>query len=283
MTIYNARSISFLFSLVALLTFAFPGFVCAEEDPENEAPRTEDGRLIIEPSPEQVRLNEQAVEALADFNADRAVTLLEAAYELGPINIIALNLGRAYQRAGECEKAHDVLQELPNLAVIEVPPPEMIENRASEYMAEIEEFCWVDDEDDSEPTERDDELIRPGHEEPLENPYSTYGYIGLGSGAALAATSLGLHLYARSQRNLVTGPDSFDDGLNTRVTRSEALDIESRANLFDSIALGAAITGGVLIGTGIYLLLSGQDQAEPSSFALTWHPEYQGIQWSTSF
>jgi hypothetical protein len=164
----------------------------------------------------------------------------------------------------------------------------MIENRATEYITEIEGFCFADDDENAEavePEQRENELIRPGYEEeePTKNPYATAGYASVGSGAALVATGATFYFIASSQRNQVTGADSFDNGLNTSVNRREALEIESRANLFDSIALGSAITGGLLLGTGIYLLAADHDISSDSSFAFTWLPDFQGISWSTSF
>lgn len=261
-----------------------PFAVSAEEEP--------DGPPIAEPTAEQIRLNDQAVEALAEENFDRAVLFLQAAYEIGPINIIALNLGRAYQRQGDCENAFETLTRLPELPAIEAPPSHMINERAQDYLAELEESCREEEEEElehvsAEPELQDQELIRPGDEmDEIEvvNPYATIGLIGIGSGAAFAATGLGFHLFARSYRDRVTGEGSFENGLNNRVTQQQAVELESQANLFDTIALGTTITGAVLIGGGLYLFINGAEHAgDTPAVNVSVSPEFQGITWSGSF
>lgn len=69
-------------------------------------------------------------------------------------------------------------------------------------------------------------------------------------------TGGGFHLAARLSRNnaleRVHRASSFEEGVNTEITQSEAEAIEARANLYDSIALGTAIAGAAFSAVGAY-------------------------------
>lgn len=242
---------------------------------------------FVEPTDEQFDLNDQGVEALLEGNFDEATRLLRQAYDLGPINILGLNLGRAYQRAGDCEQARAILEGISELPAVEAPASDAVNERADDYLRELDETCPVDEvEEPVEEFEDDVVDIGTGTVDPVEppaNPYALWGWTSIGAGSALAITGGVFFLSARSQRAQVTGDDSFENGLNTRVTQREALEIESRANLFDTIALGTTITGALAIGLGIYLLVDGHSLAEGSAFSFTAQPGYQGLSWTTSF
>lgn len=75
------------------------------------------------PTPEQQNLNDQAVQALTEENYAKAISYLEEALYIGGLNVSYLNLGRAYQRLGNCRKAKEALRKVPEAPRVEKPAP----------------------------------------------------------------------------------------------------------------------------------------------------------------
>lgn len=177
------------------------------------------------------------------------------------------------------------------------PPPGRVAERADEHLAELREECsdgelsrqQADASEDTVEQPLDDNAVT---EKPLDDddaiaatsadPYTTWGWVAIGTGVALGATGLGLHVGARSQRARVTGDEAFDDGLNTEVTQAEAYDIEQRADRLDTAALGTATLGAAAVGVGTYLLLADHER-DAERVGLTIGADSVGLQWVQSF
>ncbi|QDG49561.1 hypothetical protein FIV42_02045 [Persicimonas caeni] len=99
----------------------------------NEAPAA--------PSDAQLELNDRAVENIVEGNYARAVAQLEEAVLRGEFNILYLNLGRAYQKLGNCEKARAALTKAKDAPAVAEPAPHLVEKKADQYLAEIDASC----------------------------------------------------------------------------------------------------------------------------------------------
>ncbi|MFU8802351.1 MAG: tetratricopeptide repeat protein [Bradymonadaceae bacterium] len=95
----------------------------------------------VQPTTAQLELNEQGVEAIIAENYDEAVNLFQASLSLGRLNITHINLGRAYQRAGDCFKAEEQYQLTLDAPVIADPPPSQIGQTVRRYRQELQESC----------------------------------------------------------------------------------------------------------------------------------------------
>lgn len=105
----------------------------AEEAPEDQ---------IVEPSPAQLEMNQKAIEAVQKKNFDAAITFFKASLELAPLNITYLNMGRTYQRMGECVQAKEIYRKarITNLKVAD-PTPADVDKVLNEYEAELHRTC----------------------------------------------------------------------------------------------------------------------------------------------
>ncbi len=242
----------------------------------------------VEATSEQLRLNEQAVEAMVAGNPGRAVALLTEAQRLGELNILALNLGRAYHAAGNCERARQVLESVPELPAVERPAAERVNERAAEYLADVDETCEDEVEIAVEVKEEDQPVVE---EPPVVEESSNLKQIGLYtaiSGGVVLLAGGGMHTAARMQRHdamtRINDDSSFENGVNTAITQAEVQSIEARANTLDTVALGSAIVGGTALLVGTYLFFTGEDMAtdEPN---LSFHvgDGAWAINWSLRF
>ncbi len=227
-----------------------------------EAPMTE----------EQMELNERGVEALIEGRAARAVALLEEAMRLGELNVLALNLGRAYHGLGRCEEALDLLAGVEDLPAVDGVPVDRINERAAEYLQEVEATCRDDEEVEVDAPEIE------GGEEPwvdaAEPPSRALGVGGVAAGSSLVAAGAGFFLLARHRRGQVT---DYEGSVNTEVRQSEVSDIESRANTYDTIGLGAVITGAVVGGLGGYWLYRGREERGAETLDVSVGDGFRGI------
>lgn len=119
-------------SVLVLMTVA-PLSVVADETPSQESDRTLSER--------QRELNNQGVEAIEAGEYETAINLYEASLQLGELNIIYANLGRARQLAGDCREADDLFDRALEAPVAEVPPPEVVEDTVERYRDELTEEC----------------------------------------------------------------------------------------------------------------------------------------------
>lgn len=228
-----------------------------------------------EPSPpaasvseEQVELNEEGVRAIVDGDFARAVALLKESLLYGEANIIYLNLGRAYQKQGNCDGARDALNKVAAAPKVAKPPPEIVQKQARAYLEELEQTCGA---------ERLAAATRPSDEPqgantdtspPKSPPVAAWSLMG--AGVALGASAAVLGMMANQQRAEVAdaGRTSGDDGVVIRFDDQEAARVEQRANLYDTLALSAGITGTAVLGLGAYLLFAHGREPHATSFGV---------------
>lgn len=96
---------------------------------------------LIEPSEGQLDLNERGVDSIAEGEFERAIRLFEASLDLGELNVTHTNLGRAYQHAGECEKAEIHFAKALDAPRATEPTPDQIKTAIAAYREEMEETC----------------------------------------------------------------------------------------------------------------------------------------------
>jgi len=89
----------------------------------------------------QQRINDEAAEAAAAGNYERAELLLRSSLALEDLDIIWLNLGRVYQKSGRCQDAHDAYQSALRAPAAEGVPEGMIAERVSKWSTELTESC----------------------------------------------------------------------------------------------------------------------------------------------
>ncbi len=93
------------------------------------------------PSDSQLKLNEEGLEAFKAEDYDKAIKRFEASLLVGELNITWLNLGRAYFRMGDCQKAREAYAKVRKAPAVKVPPPEAVMGRLNEYIVELEGGC----------------------------------------------------------------------------------------------------------------------------------------------
>ncbi|MBA2664798.1 MAG: hypothetical protein H0U74_21095 [Bradymonadaceae bacterium] len=98
------------------------------------------GKPIV-PTAGQLELNEQGVEAVIAGNLPEAIHLFEASLALGPLNITHVNLGRAYQRFGECYKAERHFGLALDAPAIDNPTPKQVAATVNKYREELAQSC----------------------------------------------------------------------------------------------------------------------------------------------
>lgn len=101
----------------------------------------------------QQELNQKGVEAINDGDFETAIDYLKESLELGERNITHANLGRAYQRAGDCERAAEHFALTAEAPAVERPTPEQIAEAIDGYRREIERECPGLLEVECDPTE----------------------------------------------------------------------------------------------------------------------------------
>ncbi|MFP4597533.1 MAG: hypothetical protein ACLFVJ_04725 [Persicimonas sp.] len=225
---------------------------------------------------EQADLNDEAVRAIIGGDHAKAVALLNESLLSVEANVLYLNLGKAYQGLGNCEKARESFEAALEAPVVESPSPEVVDKKVRSSLQELDQECAAapseDDagadvavqDDTSE--QKDTQEPKPAEEEtpvaaaPVEESSSQdiWGMTLVGTGLAVAGGGAAMHLVARSKRAEITDTSS---GETVPMTQREAADVEDSANLYDTVGLSMAITGGVLAATGTYIWLTAPEEA----------------------
>ena len=254
-------------TIVSATAFAAPAV--AQESEESGAPV--DSETFVAPTPEQKQLNDQAVQALTAENYAKAVSFLEEALYIGELNVSYLNLGRAYQKMGECRKARQALEKVEGAPKVEKPPPEFIQKKAAEYLAELPDECppaesATSEESDTAETDTetsDAEEVDGGAERadvdaPAKWPIGVVaggGFVMVGGALALVAAST---IRADAENQAAGAPDNG-------YTQSEFVAAERRANKLGVAGVATAAVGTLATGIGIYLLVSDTGQSTPEA------------------
>lgn len=195
------------------------------------------------PSEEQIELNDEAVRAIGDGDYTKAISYLEESLYLGEFNITYLNLGRANQLMGRCEKARAAFDNVFEAPHVEKPPADFVEAKAREYRDELDESCKQEDaaegegapavdqadvrpvQPDREATEATEaepsaqseqpadvedstsptKLDAPGGQEArVDGGANMLGWVATAGGLALIGAGVGLHVHAESLRDDVS-------------------------------------------------------------------------------
>lgn len=250
---------------------------------------TDEGMQFVEPTAEQAELNDRAVRALSNGDHVKAISLLEEANYLGELNITYLNLGRAQQLAGRCDKARQALAVVPNAPKVEKPPPGLIEAKAEEFLAELEETCASKSATQSQVPSEDPggtqamKLEPDSTSTPTGGGSNTLGVVAISTGVAMMAGAASMHfLWAQKIRRDSTAGLSQDEPV-TDLSQRAFYDNRDRANAIDTASLAVGITGGVLTGMGLYLWLS--DSGTESAGRVGLSPTSEGVRatWTLQF
>lgn len=257
--------------LCAVLVVGAPAVVSAQQN--NQA--------TAEPTDKQLELNAEAVGAITEGEYTKAVELLERANDLGQFNVTWLNLGRAYQKMGECDKARQAYLNVISAPAVKDPSPRLINAKADQYLGELDSECDAKESGvkvaggDTETSEADkgvDEQEGPedgsSEQGSIERESSNgVGWTLTATGVVLAGAGVGAHFYAESIRDDVrTSIDAANGGVVAGMSRQEALDDQARANTLDTVGVSAIAVGAVVTGTGVFLLLSSDDvEAAPTA------------------
>lgn len=274
-------------------------------------------RDFADPSAEQLSLNDDAVRAIIQEDYARAVALLEEASALGELNVTYLNLGRAYQMLGKCAKAKEALGNALTAPRVRKPSPAFVKKKVAEYREELPETCPSEkpaetaakpedketaDEDPSKDAAEAKDEAKPDkavaanktkekadQPEPIEPPQveesgsNITGWVLTLSGAAVAAGGGTLFLLAEMERDPIRSQPERGDGVVTDRTMRDAQAAESRANMYDTVGVAALATGTTVAGVGLYLLFSGDAEADASTVSVGVAPEGAQVQWKLKF
>lgn len=165
----------------------------------------------------------------------------------------------------------------------------MIDKKANEYLAELDEECpdeepaeTTETTEPSEETERAQTDKTEPTQETVKDPAPTTGddevdsggnglaWASIGVGAAFVGGGVAMHLLATQERAPVYDAGGGDPDVTVvPFNDQEAADREQRANTYDTIGLSADIAGGALIGVGIVLLVTNSDETETAGLSIT--------------
>mgnify|MGYP006287292989 CR=1 FL=1 len=266
-------------------------------------------REAAEISDRQIELNEEGVRAIISGDHEKAVAVLSESLAYGEANATYLNLGRAYQKLGNCKEARKALEKALTAPVVDDPPPRVIDKKANQYLAELDEACAKDqppeaekdakadaDEGERETEETVEKAEREAEEtedtaektaekaedtgedddsleDPGPPPESKSGnglaIASIGAGVAFVGAGVTMHVLASQERLPVYEANEDPDQTVVPFNDQRAAEIEQRANTYDTIGLSANIAGGALIGVGVILLLTDSGTSETSSIHVT--------------
>jgi Tfp pilus assembly protein PilF len=260
--------------LSASVAFVSPTAAWAQAPPE-----------YANPSEHQLTLNDDAVRAIIKGDYAGAVALLEEARSLGELNVTYLNLGRAYQKLEQCQKARDAFERALEAPPVKQPPPAFIKKKVAEYSAELDEECPEVETVEAKETEKtgpqstDKVEAPPVVEEDSSNVVAWTVTLG---GVAMMAGGGAMFALASSERDKVRSQPEPEEGVVTERTMKEAAEIESRANTYDTIGVAALAGGAVITGVGAYLFVA-DDESSGSQTSVHLDADAVRVQWRVSF
>lgn len=237
-------------------------------------------------SEKQQSLNDRAVRLIIEEDHAGAVALLEESIALGPINVTYLNLGRAYQALGKCDKARAALQNALDAPKVSDPSPEFVEKRVQSALAELDEQC---EDEEAAATAEQTQQAEPQEAEqtqsaqpaepvaPPPEPSHTLEWAAIGTGSAMLVASGVFYFLAESKRAEITDTPA---GEVSPLTRAEATEIADSAATYRTTSLGLAVGGAAIAGVGAVLLLTDSpDEGASVSFG----PDSVSLDWRVSF
>jgi tetratricopeptide (TPR) repeat protein len=96
---------------------------------------------VVEPTPAQMGLYEEASVAFAQGRYDDAIASLTRALEEGKVNILYVNLGRALFRKGRCLEAKEAYDHAQDSPYVAEPTREQVQEKILAFRAELEDRC----------------------------------------------------------------------------------------------------------------------------------------------
>ena len=116
-------------AIIFLISVSVPFFACAV------------GHAEEEPTEEQRQLDEKAYRAMKAGDTAAAIRHYRASLEIKPLNVTYLNLGRVFQKRGECEEAwthYDAVETAPRVSK---PSPTAVHSALEKYRSELATQC----------------------------------------------------------------------------------------------------------------------------------------------
>lgn len=95
----------------------------------------------VELTETQLELNEGGIDAIADGDYQRAIRFFETALDIGEANLLVANLGRAYQRQGDCEQADQTFQRALQAPTVHQPSRQQVEEAIEKYRQQMKQDC----------------------------------------------------------------------------------------------------------------------------------------------
>lgn len=221
-----------------------------------------------EPSSDQVKLNQSAVDAILAEDYEKAVGLLKASLELGELNVTWLNLGRAHQKLGNCEEARNAYLSVVTSPAVADPPASLINAKAEQYLEELDEACPKDDqtagasgqEVKDEPNDSQAEVTQGGEGAPPAEDSNVLGWSTTLGGVALLGVGATFAVLGSQEHAVVEAAFSEEnraqDGAVLEMSRQQAIEHRDTGNTYNTIAVSAAIAGTAVTGLGLYWLFS---------------------------
>ncbi|MGM0555314.1 MAG: tetratricopeptide repeat protein [Myxococcota bacterium] len=239
-------------------------------------------RENAEISEAQQTLNDEGVRAMIEGDFAGAVALLERSIRMGENNVTYLNLGRAYQKLGNCGEAREALEKARTAPAVKDPSEAEITSRAEEFLAELDKQCGAEEApEDLEATpidEPESDTVEPKDPSAESRTSSPWGWVTAGTGVAMIGAGVALHFSAESTRQQVRDETEADEDGVVRdgMSQERSYALRDQANTTDTIGLGMGIAGGVLTAVGTYLILS-QPDAEQQATTLSINPGPGGV------
>jgi tetratricopeptide (TPR) repeat protein len=250
---------------------------------------------------EQQKLNEKGVRAIIAKDYALAIAVLEESAAIGDLNVTYLNLGRAYQKIGECESAREAYRRATSAPKVAAPSPKVVDKKLKEYTAELATEC--DSKQESALAEAESDLSAETQSvetqstetqsaadttlEPIEPAgppaaSSIWAWTTTGAGVVVMGAGVGALVWADALRGEVSAATQNEQGVITSMTRPQALENQSRAETFDAVGIGMTIGGALLTTGGVFLLLS-EDSEANTSVGLRTGADRLGLVWTQQF
>jgi tetratricopeptide (TPR) repeat protein len=255
--------------------------------PVARAAGPDEAPVDAEASEDPEALSAAAVDAFHAKDYDKAIELFERAYQIDPQPNYRFNIGRVYEEKGDLEKAVAYYQEFVKAPGVDLEARESASARLKVLRQALQA---LQEEEAKERAAEEDEqpAVTPIDEQPTFDDgarerkrklrIAGYSLIGVG-GAGLVVGAVFGGLALSKSRDAEDAP-LIDDKLSLR------REAKTRAAVADAML----VTGGVLAGVGLVLVLSTlgkggkRDRAAArSAFAPTFGPRGAGLAWTARF
>lgn len=273
----------------------------------------------VQPTDAQVQLYEKAFEAFQQEDFPKAIELLRSALTLGELNIIYLNLGRAYFRNGQCAEAEDTYAKARKAPQVAEPSPAEVQGKLDSFRKDLDKGCpgvlvvkcepaGMQVRLDGGPPQACGELLVPVGFHKVEGEWegrtavevvqiqprgraevslkverregaSPWPWLVGGAGVVLLGASLGLDL-------AVVGPAVEDYERAIVMGSPDEDELRADAELWQQVTLGVGASGGALLLGGLGWLAYGWltgEEVEGQALAPWLTPNSAGASWGLAW